>query len=386
LAHELGCLPLALALAASYMESFRITPQRYLREWKQKQETFLNFVAKDVDYGCSLLAAFKVSYDCLSTSATALLRHLAWIAPEPFPRTQLENSEVLKMTISAEIPAALAELQMLSLVAIEDESLSLHRLVLDCARTIMSEQMRHDSLLLMSACVELMLPPPEWNEVGWRQWEQLAAHVRTLLYHLDECQMESSAAGIMNGFGPWLCHRAQYTEAEPLMRRVLAIHEASHGPRVAIDLNNLAQLLQATNRLAEAEPLMRRALAIDQRSLEPEDPRIAIRLNNLALLLQVTKRLSEAEPFMRRALEIHKKSYGPEHPSVAIDLSNLALLLQDTNRPAEAEPLMRQALAIDQKSFGANDPKVAIRLNNLAQLLVATNRLSEPSGNQGTAS
>jgi tetratricopeptide (TPR) repeat protein len=463
LAHELGCLPLALALAASYMESFRITPQRYLREWKQKQETFLNFVAKDVDYGCSLLAAFKVSYDCLSTSATALLRHLAWIAPEPFPRTQLENSEVLKMTISAEIPAALAELQMLSLVAIEDESLSLHRLVLDCARTIMSEQMRHDSLLLMSACVELMLPPPEWNEVGWRQWEQLAAHVRTLLYHLDECQMESSAAGIMNGFGPWLCHRAQYTEAEPLMRRVLAIHEASHGPRVAIDLNNLAQLLQATNRLAEAEPLMRRALAIDeksfgpdhpkvaidfnnlaqllqatnrlseaellmrralaideksgpedprvaidlnnlaqllkatdrlpeaeslmrralaidQRSLEPEDPRIAIRLNNLALLLQVTKRLSEAEPFMRRALEIHKKSYGPEHPSVAIDLSNLALLLQDTNRPAEAEPLMRQALAIDQKSFGA------IRLNNLAQLLVATNRLSEPSGNQGTAS
>jgi hypothetical protein len=32
---------------------------------------------------------------------------------------------------------------------------------------------------------------------------------------------------------------------------------------VAIRLNNLATLLQATNRLAEAEPLMRRALTID---------------------------------------------------------------------------------------------------------------------------
>jgi hypothetical protein len=31
---------------------------------------------------------------------------------------------------------------------------------------------------------------------------------------------------------------------------------------VAIRLNNLASLLKATNRLAEAEPLMRRALAI----------------------------------------------------------------------------------------------------------------------------
>ena len=49
------------------------------------------------------------------------------------------------------------------------------------------------------------------------------------------------------------------------MRRTLAIDEASFGndhPNVARDLNNLAQLLQDTNRLSEAEPLMRRHLAI----------------------------------------------------------------------------------------------------------------------------
>jgi hypothetical protein len=54
-------------------------------------------------------------------------------------------------------------------------------------------------------------------------------------------------------------------EAEPLMRRALAIDEASFGaehPDVARDLNNLAQLLKATNRLPEAEPLLRRALKI----------------------------------------------------------------------------------------------------------------------------
>ena len=59
------------------------------------------------------------------------------------------------------------------------------------------------------------------------------------------------------------------------MRRALAIDETSCGPDhpdVAIDLNNLAQLLQATNRLAEAEPLMRRALAIDETELGPTIP------------------------------------------------------------------------------------------------------------------
>ena len=47
------------------------------------------------------------------------------------------------------------------------------------------------------------------------------------------------------------------------MRRALEIDLASFGenhPNVAIRLNNLGQLLQATNRIEEAEPLMRRAL------------------------------------------------------------------------------------------------------------------------------
>ena len=54
-------------------------------------------------------------------------------------------------------------------------------------------------------------------------------------------------------------------EAEPLYRRALAIDEATLGPEhpgVARDLNNLAALLGDAGRPAEAEPLMRRVLAI----------------------------------------------------------------------------------------------------------------------------
>ena len=187
-------------------------------------------------------------------------------------------------------------------------------------------------------------------------------------------------AAALNNLATLLQATNRLTEAEPLMRRALAIDEKSFGPEhpnVAIRLNNLAQLLQATNRLAEAEPLMRRALAIDEKSFGPEHPNVARDLNNLAQLLQDTNRLAEAEPLMRRALAIDEKSFGPEHPNVARDLNNLAQLLQDTNRLAEAEPLMRHALAIDEKSFGPGHPNVARDLNNLAQLLQDTNRLAE---------
>jgi tetratricopeptide (TPR) repeat protein len=169
-------------------------------------------------------------------------------------------------------------------------------------------------------------------------------------------------------------------EAEPLMRRALIIAEKRHWPEhpeVARALNNLAQLLQATNRLAEAEPLMRRALAIAETRYGPEHPNVATVLSNLGQLLWASSRLSEAESLMRRALAIDEKTNGPDHPRVATDLNNLAQLLKATDRLAEAEPLMRRALAIDEKRYGPKHPKVAIRLNNLATLLGATQRLSE---------
>src|SRR5262249_59808686 len=59
------------------------------------------------------------------------------------------------------------------------------------------------------------------------------------------------------------------------LRRVVALAERTSGPGhpdVGTCLNNLAQLLQATNRPADAEPLMRRALAMNEKSLGPEHP------------------------------------------------------------------------------------------------------------------
>ena len=137
---------------------------------------------------------------------------------------------------------------------------------------------------------------------------------------------------------------ARYADAEPHNRA--AVHLARTPNEEATVINNLAQLLQATNRLEEAEPLMRRALKIDEASFGPEHPVVARDLNNLAGLLQATNRLEAAEPLMRRALEIDEVSFGREHPRVAVQLNNLAQLLQDTNRLDEAEPLSAQHLEI----------------------------------------
>ena len=97
-------------------------------------------------------------------------------------------------------------------------------------------------------------------------------------------------------FGP-LRNLGKFAEAEPLMRRALAVDERTFGPNhpnAATCLNNLAALLHDTNRLEEAESLYRRALAIDEQSFGAGDSRVATCLNNLAQLLQTINRTDEA--------------------------------------------------------------------------------------------
>jgi tetratricopeptide (TPR) repeat protein len=102
-------------------------------------------------------------------------------------------------------------------------------------------------------------------------------------------------------------------DAEPLMRRALQIAEHSYGgnhPDVAICLNDLASLLQATNRLLEAEPLYRRAVEITvkfTRETGHPHPHLKTFVNNYAGLLHAMGK-SEAE--IRKVLSELGRRYG----------------------------------------------------------------------------
>ena len=107
---------------------------------------------------------------------------------------------------------------------------------------------------------------------------------------------------------------ASSPKQSPWRRRYAEAMKARQGPELpqyGAALSNLALLLKTANRLGEAEPLMRKALAIGEKSLGPEHPIVVTRLNELALLLQATNRLSEAELLMRQALAIDERASAP---------------------------------------------------------------------------
>ena len=211
----------------------------------------------------------------------------------------------------------------------------------------------------------------------WKESEEQQRHALAEATALPNATLVAMAS---NNLAQLLQRTNRLEEAEPLMRRALEINEAAigkHHPTVATCLNNLATLLQDTNRIEEAEPLTRRALEIDEAAFGEQHPTVAMDLNNLAQIFRNTNRIEEAEPLIRRALEIDEAASGEQHPTVAIRLNNLATLLKATHQFEEAEPLLRRALEINEAAFGEQHPTVANCLNNLATLLQNINRFEE---------
>ena len=385
LARELGGLPLGLEQAGAHIATERIGFARYLALWDEARDAALAWSDPVVTGSEKTLATvWTTSVARLSPESRRLLDRLAFLAVDPIPDSLLDVA-IPGEASRAGATSARAGLHAYSLIARATQeggapAFVIHRLVRDFARRAMSDERRTQALREALGWVNAAFVGDPSDVRSWPVIDPLAPHALAVARHADAAEIAEPTARLFSQLGVLFTAKADYAEAEPMMRRALAIDEKGYGPNhpnVAIRLNNLARLLKDTNRLAEAEPMMRRALAIDEQSYGPDHPKVAIRLNNLALLLQATNRLAEAEPLMRRALMMDEKSYGADHPNMAIDLNNLALLLKDRNRLAEAEPLMRRALAIGETSYGPDHPKVAIRLNNLARLLHDTNRLAE---------
>ncbi|MEM8872664.1 MAG: tetratricopeptide repeat protein [Planctomycetota bacterium] len=403
LIRALGYFPLALEAAGAYIanEGPGFGMADYLAFYQRSQARTLREHAEGfTDYPASVYTTWRVTIEKLSPEARALLRLCAWLAATPIPlamfSAQGKGLAAAGALLTGETPTKeapdeddvrgykteLVNYSMAKAVGLGDlgQGFTIHNLTQAVERHKTPEEQADEWFKSTVNIFQVFAPAVLNNPAGWPVWRLIEPHALQLAEHAGDQAGSDVQGELTTDVANYAFTQARYSEAEPLMRRALSIDEASYGkdhPNVARDLNNLAQLLKATNRLGEAEPLMRRALAIDEASYGEDHPEVAIDLNNLASLLQATNRLDEAEPLMQRALAIDEASYGEDHPNVAIRLNNLALLLKATNRLDEAEPLMRRALAIDETSYGKDHPNVAIRLNNLAQLLQDTNRLSE---------
>ena len=205
------------------------------------------------------------TFEQLPEAERLLIQVLAWLAPEPVPLCYFD-AELLKRKIF-DPRACLAGRFAFSLAQLNatGDAVLVHRLVQEVSRSRGEPADKARFLELTLSVLDNATTGDPEDISSWSKWTLLTPHVATVVSQSEAVGLTGPTSRLMNDLGLFLHVRCQFSEAEPLVRRALAIDEASFGPahpNVAIRLNNLALLLQDTNRFAEAEPLSRRAVEV----------------------------------------------------------------------------------------------------------------------------
>ncbi len=182
---------------------------------------------------------------------------------------------------------------------------------------------------------------------------------------------------LLDNLSALLMEMGRGREAEELLRRSLKIQATKAGDLTsATAKSHLAGLLASEGRLTEAEAIMRDVVALNEMVLGPRHPTLAITLNNLGRIYAREGKDADAEETLHRAISIKEHSLGRNHPSLAANLEALATVYLRQAKYALAEALYIRAVRLVEQSLGDEHPQLAPLLINLAGVYLETDRLN----------
>jgi tetratricopeptide (TPR) repeat protein len=390
LVERLGGLPLALELAASYLNYRKdLSISALLGEIRSvgEMEALAAFATEYRDrlpsgHERDVAGTLQMSWNLAPDAARQVLRVMGELAPAPAPRTLLRR--VLK---GPERPGlrdglgnGISELERLSLVELDPAGdPRAHRLILAFVR----HRNAVDDASPFDTCRETIQEQMQRTfdnpDAGTsRELESLVVHAEFLLATDRLSANESS--DLLNRLGQHHSTMGRFAAARDAFSKALTLTEKSFAPghpSIASRQSNLALVLQDLGQLEEARDLLRKALDSDEKSFAPGHPSIARSQSNLALVLQDLGQLEGARDLLRQALDSDERSFAPGHPSITIKQSNLAGVLRHLGQLEGARDLLRQALDSDEKSFAPGHPSIAISQSNLATVLRDLGQLEE---------
>lgn len=394
ISQELGGLPLALDQAGAYLEETYCGLQHYLDLYRSHRADLLRHRGGVVpDHPDAVATTWSLSFTSLEQRnplAADLLRLCPLLHPDAVPEELfLQGAAHLGpalATVETDVLAfnqALAVIQSYSLLRrnSREQSLSMHRLVQAVLIDAMSKEER--ALWTTRAIAALNAVFPEVSDHDWGQWEQcerLLPHVLAVVGAVVTELPDLELASLLGKTAVYLRQRAQYQQAEPLLRHALFICEQMPGglhPQAVFPLNSLARLYMEQGRYEQAEPLLQRALLLCEETLGREHPDFPSPLNCLGFLYYEHGNYQQAELLLLRDVYIKEQALGQDYPGLASQLNNLAGLYMAQGRYEQAESHLQRALLIDEQAFGPDHPEVAYSLTNLADLYVEQGRYEQ---------
>lgn len=282
IAHELGCLPVALSHAAAYLRdnltasaaSYRAAIIAHMRE-----------APADVEYGRAVYATFMQQIEqaeARAPGARVVLSLAAFYGPDDIPEELFTQLPELYPDALAKVIAdplayekAVGALDKLSLVEFSPgtRTFSVHRLVQAAARDALGTKRNEWALNAVSVAYEAFPEPPFET---WQLCESLVAHVRAVATHVATEKAPHELAWLLGTAGIYVQERAALADALPLFQASLVIRErlanadpgnAGSQRGLSVSQDNIGNVLVAQGNLTEALTAYQASLVIRELSL-----------------------------------------------------------------------------------------------------------------------
>ncbi|MFF7793017.1 tetratricopeptide repeat protein [Streptomyces sp. NPDC007991] len=280
---DLGCLPLAVEQAAAYCTEAGIAPGRYRELLAQYPEEVFAQSAEGADGERTVARIWRLTLDRLSDTplAGAILRIIAWWAPEGIPRSYLEP-----LGSPVEVTDAVRRLAAYSMISLHDDgTISVHRLVQAVTRAAGVESAHGAAnLLLLGSRTRDMAAEMRW-----------LTHVDALASHLASDDDGENEVLLFESSGLSYTH-LDVTRAIALHERALEAARRVYGPRGTVTLRVRADLAQSYGVAGDKEReigLLERNLADYTRVFGRRDTRTFEATTELARVLSKAGRLGE---------------------------------------------------------------------------------------------
>jgi hypothetical protein len=377
LADALGGLPLALEQAAAYMRASGTSLGRYLPLFRVRQVDLLAR-GEAAGHPLNVAAALGLGMSRLAgeaPGAVAVLRLLAFLAPEPVPLPALlGDGPAADPAVAATVGSlpgdmvavgdAVAALRRYSLVAPAGDGLVLvHRLVQAVTRAQIPAGQAAQWKQAAAVLVEAAVPADAQLPASWTACALLLPHAQAVL---------DPAAPGMHQIAGALGNSGSYPAARDLAQQIAAARERdeNYGPEHPDTLSvrsHLASWTGAAGDAAGARDQHAALLPVMERVFGPEHPSTLVARRDIACLTWITGDAAGARGQSAALLPVMERVLGPEDFYTLSVRSHLASWTGEAGDAAGARDQYAALLPIAERVFGPEHPTtLEVRRDGLA--------------------
>jgi tetratricopeptide (TPR) repeat protein len=379
LAGKLGHLPLALAQAAAYADTYDVSLAYYLDLYRDAAERMLATGLDPTEYPHSVATTWLLHVDQLRRhhpAALELLRVCAFLAPTAIPlgfifsghvrMPQVLAPAVTDPVMRAETVGALVRTSLVSRPA--DEQIQIHRLVQAITRHQFDDEQKADYLHGAGAIVATSSPENPSDPDSWVTGSQWAPHALAVAQH-EEQPHPAGARGLYHYVAMYLYERGEYENAERVVARAQGLPADDRDAEIAglDDLRPVSAMIKMKRGDLDGarQDLLHVVREQEERNARP-DPLLGQQLIDLAIIERRLMKLGDAYRHLTKAHQIAVAAGEEELAVMAV--INKAQVRQAAGDLESARDMHQQVLNWRRSHCRADDHRIAVTLGNLGTI------------------